>query len=156
MAYSKKVIVLEKNKKGEKGLFTTAKVQKDEILIEFSTKILEHPTRISLQIDENKHIKGTADTNAFLNHNCEPNAYIDFAGVYLRALKNIKKGEEITYNYLTTEWILHKSFICNCGSFKCYGEIKGFKYLDKKQKLELKLYLSPYLKKKLEENEGEL
>ena len=152
MVYLKKLVILEKNKKVGRGLYTVDEVQKDEVLIEFSKKILKQSTRTSLQIDDNKHIKGTKNTNAFLNHSCEPNAYMDFDNICLRAIRNIKKGEEITYNYLTTDYILYKSFICNCGSLKCYGKIKGFKYLNKNQKLKLKPYLSPYLKKISEKN----
>jgi hypothetical protein len=59
------------------------------------------------------------------------------------ALRNIKKGEEITYNYLTTEYDLVRDnldFDCKCGSKN--GRIKGFKFLTKSQKLKLKPLLS--------------
>lgn len=91
-------------------------------------------------------------SNAFLNHSCEPNSYIDFNKLCLRALRDIEKGEEIRYNYMTTEYVLHEKFICDCGSRQCYKNVKGFKYLSRDQKLKLKPYLSPYLRKKLEEH----
>jgi SET domain-containing protein len=149
MAYSKKVSV-SKNRHGEKGLFAMDEIQNDEIIIVYGSTMLDRPTRTSVQIDEDKHIEGTEDTIAFLNHSCEPNAYIDFGGVYLRAIRNIKAGEEITLNYLTADSDLHTKFACHCGSPRCYGEIRGFKYLTQSQKFELKEYLSPYLRKQLE------
>ncbi|MFO7711466.1 MAG: SET domain-containing protein-lysine N-methyltransferase [Candidatus Woesearchaeota archaeon] len=76
-----------------------------------------------------------------------PNGYIDFDDLAYRAKRPIRKGEELTFNYLTTEWDLAEKFNCDCGSNNCYEEIKGFKYLTLNQKKELEP--SPFLKKKL-------
>ncbi|MBI2252042.1 MAG: SET domain-containing protein [Armatimonadetes bacterium] len=148
MIYSKKFIVLDKNKQTGKGLFADYKIKKGEILIRFGNEISETPAKTSIQINEREYLEGIESTNAFLNHSCEPNSYIDFERFYLRALRNIEKGEEITYNYCTTEYDLYEKFICLCGSPKCYGRIKGFKYLSKAQKLKLNKFLAPYLKGK--------
>ena len=72
---------------------------KDEILITYDGPILDHPTRYSIQIDENRHIEGTPESNAYLNHSCAPNTFVDWKGVFLRALRNIDAGEELTCNY---------------------------------------------------------
>lgn len=88
----------------------------------------------------------------YINHSCDPNTRIDFTGMNFIASRDIKKGEEITYNYLTTEYDLVKdglNFNCRCGSKNCLKIIKGFKFLKKFQKLKLKFLLSPFLKKKL-------
>jgi hypothetical protein len=39
----------------------------------------------------------------FINHSCRPNCYIDIKGdiIWIRAARNIKKGEELTYDYNT-------------------------------------------------------
>jgi len=134
-------------KDGQKGLFTIADVQKNEVLITYDGPIIDHATRYSIQIDDNKHIEGTEESNAFLNHSCAPNAYVDWNGVSLRALRDLKAGEEITCNYLTTDYDLHNKFVCACGSASCYGEIKGFKYLTPQQQLKLEPFLPPFMKK---------
>jgi hypothetical protein len=88
-----------------------------------------------------------------MNHGCDPSTRIDFDSMKFVALRDIKKGEEITYNYLTTEYDLVKDredFDCKCGSKNCLGRIKGFKFLSRGQKMKLKPLLSPFLKKKLE------
>ena len=107
----------------------------------------------SVQIDENKFIDSKYYyVEDYINHSCNPNTKIDFDNLVFIALRDIKKGEEVTYNYLTTEYDLVKDnlqFDCKCGSKNCLGKIKGFKFLNKKQKLKLKPFLSPFLKKKL-------
>ena len=77
---------------------------------------------------------------------------MDLKEMNYTAIKDIKKGEEITYNYLTTEFDLVRDnldFNCLCKSKNCLKHIKGFKFLTEKQKLKLKPLLSPFLRKKL-------
>lgn len=149
MGRSSKVIIAQKPD-GQKGLFLTEPTSRDEILITYTGEILTEPTRHSMQIDEHRHIEGTEGTNAYLNHSCQPNAAVDFEGVFLRARREIAAGEEITIDYNIADEDLHEKFTCHCGAPHCYGEVRGFKYLTRKQKLRLRPYLSPYLRKKLE------
>ncbi|HYM24886.1 MAG TPA: SET domain-containing protein-lysine N-methyltransferase [Vicinamibacterales bacterium] len=39
----------------------------------------------------------------FINHSCRPNCYVDIAEgvIWIRAGRNIRRGEELTYNYYT-------------------------------------------------------
>ena len=39
----------------------------------------------------------------FINHSCRPNCYVDIKGgiIWIRAARNIRKGEELTYDYHT-------------------------------------------------------
>lgn len=134
---------------GQKGLFASAPLQAGEILIHYDGPVIDHPTRYSIQIDDHKHIEGTPESNAFLNHSCDPNAAVDWNGVYLRALRQIPAGEEITCNYLTTDWELHEPFTCRCGAPGCCGELKGFKYLSSDEQAKLMRYLPPFMKKKV-------
>lgn len=154
--YISNKIAVRKTKK-VKSIFAKEDIKKDEILFEFEKNFLDHPTKTSMQIDKNLHQENTNPEaiENFLNHSCEPNGYINFGDLTFRALRNIKKGEELTYNYLTTEFDLVKKFECNCGSKKCLHNIKGFKYLILEQQRELESLLSPFLKKKLKEAESQ-
>ena len=140
-------------RKTEKGrsLFAKENIRKDEILIKFKGKILDKPTKTSLQIDENKHIESPGEIDDFINHSCSPNGYINFHDISFRALRDIKKGEEVTFNYNTTEWYMKVPFKCKCGSKDCLHQIRGFKYLTLEQKKKLRHLLSPFLKRKLKE-----
>jgi SET domain-containing protein len=39
----------------------------------------------------------------YINHSCRPNCYVHIVGdvIWIRAARNIRKGEEITYDYAT-------------------------------------------------------
>jgi hypothetical protein len=134
---------------GQRCLTANENISENEILITYDGPIIAHPTRYSIQIDDDKHIEGTAESNAYLNHSCAPNAYVDWRGVYLRALRNIARGEEITCNYLTTDWQLHEKFVCRCGTPQCYGELKGLKYLAREEQKKLWPFLPEFMKRKI-------
>lgn len=64
----------------------------------------------------------------YINHSCNPNAGIMEESM-LFAIKNIKRGDEITFDYSTT---IDESFECKCGSKNCRGTIVDFFGLPKK------------------------
>ncbi len=89
----------------------------------------------------------------FINHSCSPNTWLDIERRWFIALRDISRGEEITYHYLTTEWDMEvwgADFRCACGSPDCLGHIRGFKYLTRDEKLRIKPILSPLLREKCE------
>jgi len=143
-------IEVRDTKKG-KYLVVVNKIIENEAIFEFEKKFIKKSTRTSMQIDDSVHQEST-NTNAlenFLNHSCKPNGYIKFQDLTYRALRIIKKGERLTFNYNTTEWDMREKFQCECEFNNCYGQIAGFKYLTHEQQKELEPLLSPFLKKKL-------
>ena len=136
---------------GRKGLFAVVSIAKGEILIDLNgEETLSSPTRRSLQIGEGKHAFGREETVGYLNHGCDPNVFLDFTCLCVRALKDIRAGEEAKINYAATEYEMHDSFRCDCGSPGCLRMIGGFKFLTRDQQLKLKPYLAPYLLRRLD------
>ncbi len=136
---------------GRKGLFAVVSIAKGEILIDLNgEETLSSPTRRSLQIGEGKHAFGREETVGYLNHGCDPNVFLDFSCLCVRALKDIRAGEEAKINYAATEYEMHDSFRCDCGSPGCLWMIGGFKFLTRDQQLKLKPYLAPYLLRRLD------
>jgi hypothetical protein len=110
----------------------------------------------SLQINEDLYLESTEGFDNNLNHSCAPNCYIDFKQnpnqPELVALRDIKKGEELSFDYNTTDYDLKDPkcryfFPCQCHAPNCLGEIKGYKYLTPEQKREISPYLAPFLRK---------
>jgi SET domain-containing protein len=156
------------------GLFAKKDFKKGEIILEFIGKIMcdheldkiKNPKKrkkiddYSLQIGEHIYLIGTGEDkniyDDFINHSCDPNAYIKIWGnkVLLVALKKIKKGAEITYDYSTTMYNDPWSIKCNCQSKICRGYIKEFRYLPRK--IKDKYYqmniLPDYIKKRFFKN----
>jgi hypothetical protein len=136
---------------GRKGLLALVSIDRNEILIDLNGEnTFLSPTRRSLQVGERRHVFGRDETVGYVNHSCEPNSFLDFGCLCVRALRDIQRGEEVKINYAATEYEMHNSFRCDCGSSVCLGMIRGFKFLTRDQRLELKPYLAPYLLKKLD------
>src|SRR6476661_490910 len=66
----------------------------------------------------------------YVNHSCDPNCGITPA-LDLIAIKDIMKGEELTYDYSTTMLERHWTMECKCGSAKCRKVIRDFDQLPK-------------------------
>ncbi|MDE1825695.1 MAG: SET domain-containing protein [Candidatus Micrarchaeota archaeon] len=76
----------------------------------------------------------------YINHSCNPNAgiVVSFAkmgwvSVNLIAIKEIKKGQEVTFDYSTTMNEDKYQLECLCGAQDCRGKIGDFKYLPKER-----------------------
>ncbi len=133
-SYEHPVIKLRKKKNGEMGLFATRKIKKGEITSISAGMVL--PLR---EVKKSKYYthygyfleKGfflvpftkELDSNWFMNHSCNPNTGGTEA-LTNYALRDIKKGEEITYDY-TKDYTGYKDykpfrkFKCKCGSKNC-------------------------------------
>jgi uncharacterized protein len=77
-------------------------------------------------IDDQYDLDGNVDWNParLLNHSCSPNAEaIDDEGrIWITALRDIKAGEEITFNY-NYDLADYKEHPCKCGAANCVGYI---------------------------------
>lgn len=93
---------------GENGLFASRVFEKDEIVHILRGQELNFPTRESVHVGDNVHI---VDPDAsFMNHSFEPSVTID--GRRVVALRRIQIGEEITFNYNSTELFMACPFVC--------------------------------------------
>ncbi len=147
-------------KKGN-GLFAKVDIKKGTPIIRITGTILPkkdvtRPVYV-LQLDDDLFIQadeGAMDDN--LNHSCNPTCRIDRESLQAIAIRDIKAGEEITFNYNTTEYDMvanGDAFKCHCGSEECIGEVQGFKHLPMEKKKKIRDILLPYLKRKLLEEE---
>lgn len=69
----------------------------------------------------------------FINHSCQPNCEAvehEDGRVYIYALTDIERGEELNYNYALVYEERHtpavkRAFVCHCGSATCTGTMLG-------------------------------
>lgn len=77
-------------------------------------------------LDDEFDVDGDVTWNParFLNHSCEPNAEAEIFGdqIWIMALRAIRHGEEITFNY-SYDLEGYEKHPCRCGSAKCVGYI---------------------------------
>ena len=79
------------------------------------------------ELNKRYDIDGDVDYNfaKFINHSCNPNCEVDGKGLklWIFALRDIKKGEELSYDYGFGYDKDYKDYICKCGSKNCCGYI---------------------------------
>ena len=80
-----------------------------------------------LQIDDDRYLL-PKPPGIFVNHSCRPNAGI-VEGVHLVALRRIRAGEEIRFDYSTTMDEDNWTLACRCGASSCRGQVEDFKKL---------------------------
>ncbi|MEJ2376355.1 MAG: SET domain-containing protein [Pseudolabrys sp.] len=96
------------------GLFATRPIKKKTRIAEYKGPILDaeaaeraerRGNRYLYEVSKNRTIDGTARSNVarYANHSCNPNAesVIWRGRVFIKALRDIKPGEEIVYDYGT-------------------------------------------------------
>ncbi len=137
-----------------KGVYAVRPIKKGETIIEYVGEIItwdealrRHPHDPSdpnhtfyFHIDEGRVIDAKFGGNAsrWINHACAPNCEADDDGerVFIKALRNIKPGEELFYDYgLVIEErytpALKRQYACRCGDKRCRGTMLA----PKRQKL---------------------
>ena len=106
--------------KNNKGVFSTKDYVIGQIVYTFSPQYIKQPTRTSIQ-HNNKHFEDSI--GRYLNHNCEPIAAIvcNVKGIHLLAIEPIKKDDELTFDYNTTESKITNPFLCKCHGYLIQG-----------------------------------
>lgn len=115
-----------------------------DMILEDSKKCKEKGAVYIFQINKKYDIDGSVSWNTarFINHSCDPNCETedDDGHIWIMAIKNIKKGEELSYDYCY-DLDSYEDHPCRCGSKNCCGYIvvegkraKLKKMLEKKKK----------------------
>jgi SET domain-containing protein len=119
------------------GLFAAEDIKKGELIVEYIGTILNKEeadkktsSQYLFEVSRNKTIDGTPRWNIarYANHSCNGNAESDIkkGRVFVKAIKNIKEGEEIVYDYgeeFVQEYIA--PYGCRCASKKHLYGAKG-------------------------------
>ena len=147
-----KLYKIKKSKIDKNGLYANQDIKKGTRIIEYKGKIISiKQTEINPKFDNNKAIylfninkrfdlDGDFKFNKarLINHSCNPNCEVFGKGlkVWVYAMKNIKKGEELSYDYGFSFDENFRQFPCNCRSKNCVGYIvrEGSRWRIKKLK----------------------
>lgn len=136
------------------GVFATRDIDAGERVLDINGTVQRHPTRYSIQVTLDEHVECHESLSAeemrarfpwrFLNHCCEPNASI--VGRTLVARRAIRAGEQVTFDYTTTEATMAEPFGCRCGAPGCLGRVSGFLALTADEQRARAAYVAPHLK----------
>ncbi len=131
---------IKKSNIDKKGLVASKNIKSGTRIIEYIGKLITKK-----ETDENPKFDNEKDIYLFnlnnrydldgdynwntarlINHSCNPNCEVEGKGLklWITAIKNIEKGEELSYDYgfsYSKEDL--NNFICKCGAKNCCGYI---------------------------------
>lgn len=137
------MVTVAKSRIGQ-GLFAVSDIPKNQIVFEVvgSYKLGDEEEKMSAKTRNNlfrfgkdNYISPDGNIGDFLNHSCNPNAFVIKKSnkLFIKSLRKIKKDEEVVIDYST---ILASDDIwtmkCRCRSDNCRGVVKTFERLPKK------------------------
>ena len=147
-----KLYKIKKSNIDNRGLYANRDIKDGTKIIEYKGKIVtKKKVEEDAKFDNDKAIylfnlnkKYDLDgdfkfnTARLINHSCNPNCEVAGAGlkVWVYVIKDIKEGEELSYDYGFGYDEYYKDFPCRCGSKNCVGYIvrEGSRWRIKKQK----------------------
>jgi hypothetical protein len=117
------------------GVFARHAIGAGELILPISGPIIDFAETkrrgpkecMAIQIGPNRYFD-TRPPAVFVNHSCDPNAGIK-QDRFLVALRNIRAGEEICFDYSTTMEEQSFTMECGCGSPLCRKVIRDFSTL---------------------------
>jgi len=134
-----KLYKIKKSKIDKNGLYANCNIKRGTKIIEYKGKLVtvknsekdpkfDNSKAIYLfGINKKYDLDGNFSFNTarLINHSCEPNCEVFGEGlkIWIFAMKNIKKGEELSYDYGFSFDQDYKNYPCNCGSKNCAGYI---------------------------------
>ncbi len=134
-----KLYKIKKSKIDKNGLYASQDIKEGTKIIEYKGKLISvKQTEIDPKFDNDKAIylfninkrydlDGDFKFNIarLINHSCNPNCEVFGKGlkIWIYAMKNIKKGDELSYDYGFNFDDNFKQFPCRCGSKNCVGYI---------------------------------
>jgi SET domain-containing protein len=128
------------------GAFATRTIRRGQRIVEYTgehidndeadrryddEKMKRHHTFLFI-VDDKEIIDGAVGGNdsRFINHSCDPNAEAVIEGkrIFIYALRTIRPGEELVYDYQYERTEDHteedeKFYKCRCGAANCRGSI---------------------------------
>ena len=130
---------IRRSKIDNQGLYAARNIKKDEKIIYYTGKIItKRETELNPKYDNDKAIylfnlnsrydldgDFSYNTARLINHSCNPNCEVAGKGLklWIFALRDIKKGEELSYDYGFGFDENYKDYVCKCRSNNCCGYI---------------------------------
>jgi len=145
---------------GQHGVFAVEPVRAGELISVWSGVVVNAEQLAQLPDENRRHTIQVEDHLFFasilpdepadyINHSCNPNAGLD-GQLTLVALRNIKPGEEISFDYSTADSTPYDEFDCKCGARTCRGHVTGNDWRRPELWRRYKGHFMPYLQRKID------
>jgi hypothetical protein len=143
-----------------RGVYTTRAITQGETVTVWGGDILNRDQLAqcselvqshAVQVEEGLYItphREPEDADCF-NHSCDPNVGMK-GQIVLVAMRDIAAGEELCFDYATTDSSDYDEFDCACGASSCRGKVRGDDW--KRSDLQAKYagFFSLYLQRRID------
>lgn len=155
---SPKIEACDFDQKGSHGLFARTFIAAGELLIVWGGVIMNldeiknihaNERQYAVQVDEDAFLlTPEPEAGDFINHSCNPNAGLS-GQISVIALRDIKPGEEVCFDYAMSDSVPYDEFECACGEPTCRGRVSGNDWLIPELQVRYAGYFSPYLQRRI-------
>jgi uncharacterized protein len=139
-------LVIRRSQIHADGCYTTTSIKKGKRIIEYTGPRLTKEAADAIYEDSPRtYLFGVGDGSfvidgdgmaAFINHSCTPNCEVDEikGRIYIFAIRNIRAGEELAYDYNLYDGDPDDPARCLCGTKRCRGSMYSREELHKRAK----------------------
>ncbi|MHB8778780.1 MAG: SET domain-containing protein [Anaerolineales bacterium] len=146
------------------GIYTLQPINQGELVAVFGGVVYEWdafihlPDRersLCLQV-EDRHflVPRPIGEGDYVNHSCNPNAGLS-GQIGLVAMRDIKTGEEVCFDYAMCDTMPYDEFECECGSATCRGYVSGNDWQKPELQKRYAGFFAPHVQRKIEAQRAE-
>jgi len=146
------------------GIYSLEPIKKGELVAVFGGVVYEWDAFIHLpdrerslciQV-EDRHflVPRPIGEGDYVNHSCNPNAGLS-GQIGLVAMRDIKIGEEVCFDYAMSDTMPYDEFECGCGSSNCRGKISGNDWQKPVLQKRYAGFFAPHVQRKIDAQRAE-
>ena len=141
------------------GIYSLEPINKGELVAVFGGVVYEWDAFIHLpelerslciQV-EDRHflVPRPIGEGDYVNHSCNPNAGLS-GQIGLVAMRDIKLGEEVCFDYAMSDTMPYDEFECGCGSPNCRGKVGGNDWQRPELQKRYAGFFAPHVQRKID------
>ena len=146
------------------GIYSLEPIKKGELVAVFGGVVYEWDAFIHLpdrerslciQV-EDRHflVPRPIGEGDYVNHSCNPNAGLS-GQIGLVAMRDIKIGEEVCFDYAMSDTMPYDEFDCGCGSSNCRGLVGGSDWQKPELQKRYAGFFAPHVQRKIDAQHAE-
>jgi SET domain-containing protein len=144
--YNAMSLVIRRSKIHSDGCYTTLPIKRRKLVTEYTGPRLtikeaddiyeKSPRTYLFGLTDGEHVIDGDGVSAFINHSCEPNCEADEIDgrVLITAIRDIRAGEELSYDYNLYDGELDDESPCFCKATSCRGSMYSVKEVARRAK----------------------
>ena len=146
------------------GIFALTPIKKGELIAIFGGVVYEWDTFIHLPERERSLCLQVEDRHFlvprpigegdYVNHSCNPNAGLS-GQIGLVAMRDIKVGEEVCFDYAMCDTMPYDEFNCLCGQSTCRGQVTGNDWQRPELQKRYAGFFSPHVQRRIDKMQAE-